>query len=96
MTGVQTCALPDLEYMARLRGSHFETHLPIFKRERVGCLSWGFVGGRTQTIYPWGSPEGSLEPSEWFHDILRRDGTPFDASEVAVIRRMIVEDQKRG
>jgi hypothetical protein len=84
------------EYMARLRGSCFETHLPIFKRERVGCLSWGFVSGRTQTIYPWGSPEGSREPAEWFHDILRRDGTPFDANEVTVIKRIIAEDQKEA
>ena len=80
------------EYMARSRWSRFETHLPIFKRERVGCLCWGFVDGRTQTIYPWGSQEGSLEPAEWFHDILRRDGTPFDSDELSVIKRTIVED----
>jgi endo-1,4-beta-mannosidase len=77
------------EYMARSRGSRFETHLPIFRRERVGCINWGFVSGRSQTIYPWGSPEGSPEPMEWFHDILRRDGTPFDVGEVSTIKRMI-------
>ena len=82
------------EYMARSRGSRFETHLPIFKRERVGCLNWGFVSGRSQTNFPWGSKEGSPEPEEWFHDILRRDGTPFDAGEVSLIKRIIAEDQK--
>jgi len=82
------------EYMARSRGSRFVTHLPIFKRERVGCVNWGLVSGRTQTIYPWGSKEGSSEPKEWFHDILKGDGTPFDAEEVALIKRIIGGDQK--
>jgi endo-1,4-beta-mannosidase len=77
------------EYMARTRGSRFETHLPIFKREGVGCVNWGFVNGRTQTIYPWGSKESSPEPKPWFHDILRRDGAPFDATETAFIKKTI-------
>jgi hypothetical protein len=77
------------EYMARTRGSRFETHLPIFKREGVGCCNWGLVSGKTQTIYPWGSEPESPEPAVWFHDILRSDGTPFDAKETEVIRRII-------
>lgn len=40
------------EYMARTRGSRFESHLPIFRREGVGCINWGLVNGKTQTIYP--------------------------------------------
>jgi hypothetical protein len=76
------------EYMARTRGSRFETHMPIFKREGIGCVNWGFVSGRTQTIYPWGSVEGSPEPKPWFHDILRRDGSPYDAAETAFIKKM--------
>jgi endo-1,4-beta-mannosidase len=80
------------EYMARSRGSRFETHLPIFKRERVGCLNWGLVSHRTQTIYPWWSTAGSPEPKEWFHDIFRRDGTPFNAEEVSFIKKIIAKD----
>jgi hypothetical protein len=74
------------EYMARPRGSRFQSHLPIFRRERVGCLNWGLVSGKTQTIYPWGSPEGAPEPEVWFHDIYRRDGAPFDPDEITFIR----------
>ncbi len=81
------------EYMARPRGSRFETHLPVFKREGVGCINWGFVSGRTQTIYPWGSQPGSPEPDPWFHDILRADGTPFDAAETDLIRKMTGKDR---
>ncbi len=75
------------EYMARPRGSRFETHLPIFKQKGVGCINWGFVSGRTQTIYPWGSKPRALEPNPWFHDILRQNGSPFDAREVAFIKK---------
>jgi len=76
------------EYMARTRGSRFETHLPIFRREGVGCINWGLVSGKTQTIYPWGSEEGSPEPETWFHDILHRDGTPYRPKEVEFIREI--------
>jgi hypothetical protein len=77
------------EYMARTRKSRFETCLPVFKQEKVGCYNWGLVSGKTQTIYPWGSPGGGPEPKVWFHDIFRADGTPFDAKEVAAIKRIV-------
>jgi len=76
------------EYMARTRGSRFETHLPVFKRENVGCMSWGLVAGRTNTIFSWQDRGGAAEPELWFHDILRPDGTPFDAREADIIRRV--------
>jgi hypothetical protein len=74
------------EYMARGVGSRFATHLPFFKDHSIGCWSWGLVAGRTQTYFPWGSPEGAPEPQLWHHDIFRRDGTPFSAREVQTIR----------
>jgi hypothetical protein len=76
------------EFMARTQGSRFATHLPVFKEEKVGCYCWGLVSGKTQTIYPWGSKRGAPEPKVWFHDIFRADGTPFDAGEVAAIKRL--------
>lgn len=80
------------EYMARTRGSLFETCLPVFKREKVGCINWGLVDGKTQTKYPWGSEEGSPEPEPWFHEILHRDGTPYKQDEVDLIRRLTSSD----
>lgn len=73
------------EYMARPI-SLFETHLPVFKETNVGCINWGLVAGKTQTIYPWGSKEGGLEPEVWFHDIFHPDGTPYLQKEVDFIR----------
>ena len=76
------------EYMARTNNSTFEKNLPVLKRYQVGAINWGLVSGKTNTIYPWGSKEGSPEPAIWFHDIFRRDGTPFDPGEVKVIREL--------
>jgi endo-1,4-beta-mannosidase len=76
------------EYMARTNKSKFETHLPILKRYNVGAINWGLVSGKSNTIFPWRSKEGSPEPAIWFHDIFRKDGTAFDEKEIAVIRSL--------
>ena len=65
--------------------SNVQTHLPILKRENVGCYNWGLVSGKTQTKYPWGSPKGAPEPEVWFHDLLGKDGTPFDHKEIEIM-----------
>ncbi len=77
------------EYMARTRNSRFETHLPIFKKYNVGAINWGLVSGKSNTIFEWGKPipDGS-EPKIWFHDIFRKDGTPYDPKETELIRRL--------
>jgi hypothetical protein len=76
------------EYMARSNKSLFQTHLPIFKRYGVAAINWGLVSGRSNTIFPWGSKEGSPEPKPWFHDIFRKDGTPYDQQEILLIRQL--------
>jgi hypothetical protein len=78
------------EYMARPLGSTFMSILPILKEEKVGAYNWGFVSGKSQTIYPWDSWEKpyNAEPAVWFHDIFRGDGTPYDAKEVEFIRQI--------
>lgn len=74
------------EYIARGAGSRFETHLPLMKTENVGAINWGLVYGKTQTIFPWGSPLNAPEPNVWHHDIFRKDGTPFDEKEIEIIK----------
>lgn len=76
------------EWMARTLGSRFKTHLPLFKKYRIGCYNWGLVVGRTQTYMPWGSKKGDPEPEIWFHDIFRKDGTPFDPAEIELIKNI--------
>ena len=76
------------EYMARPNGSTFDPHLAYLKEQKVAAHCWGFVNGKSQTIYPWDSWQKpyKAEPKVWFHDIFRADGTPYDAKEVEYIR----------
>ena len=79
------------EYMARGSGSTFDTVLPIAKRERVAAINWGFVAGKTQTYLPWDSwqrPYTESQPTVWFHDVFRQDGTPYRQHEVDLIREL--------
>lgn len=77
------------EYMARKNGSTFQTIMPLLKQNHVAAINWGFVAGKTNTIYAWDTPipDGS-EPELWFHDILRPDGTPYSQAEVDTIRSL--------
>jgi hypothetical protein len=78
------------EYMARPMGSTFATVLPWLKSQRIGAYNWGFVAGKSQTQYPWDSWKRpyAAPPKVWFHDIFRSDGTPYDAKEIAAIKRV--------
>jgi hypothetical protein len=77
------------EYMARTRGSRFQNILPLLKSRHVAAINWGFVSGKTNTIYAWDTPmPDGKEPKIWFHDIFRQDGTPFSTEEIKFIRSM--------
>jgi hypothetical protein len=78
------------EYMARPAGSTFEGVLPYLREQNVGAYNWGFVNGKTQTIYPWDSwtKKYTAEPPLWFHDIFHTDGRPYREEEVRLIRRV--------
>jgi hypothetical protein len=74
--------------MARTNNSRFETHLPLLKRHQVSAINWGLVSGKSNTIFPWGSKEGTPEPALWFHDVFRKDGSPFSVAEIQVIKKV--------
>ena len=77
------------EYMARLRGSTFENSMPMLKKENVGAINWGLVSGKTNTIYAWDTPIPSgEEPKTWFHDVFRKDGTPYKPEETKLIKQL--------
>jgi hypothetical protein len=84
------------EYMARGNGSFFKPNLEIAKKYNVGMYNWGFVDGKTQTIYPWNSWEKqyTAEPDLWFHDIFRADGTPYKEEEVTYIKMLTGKGKK--
>jgi len=77
------------EYMARPRNSLFGTVLPMLKKENVGAINWGFVSGKTNTIYAWDTPMlDGKEPKLWFHDIFRKDGTAYIPEETNLIKKL--------
>jgi hypothetical protein len=79
------------EYMARGAGSTFDGSLPIAKRYHVAAINWGLVAGKTQTYLPWDSwqrPYVLIQPTIWFHEVFRNDGTPYRQHEVDFIREL--------
>jgi len=76
------------EYIARTYGSKFQTHLPLMKEENVGAINWGLVSGKTQTIYPWNHAYNDTTIEVWHHDILHKDGSPYDRDEVELIKKL--------
>jgi hypothetical protein len=91
------------EWMARICESLVSTHLPIFAHEKVGCINWGLVAGKTNTIYPWQdifnvsnimgeSANQQATRDAWFHDLFNADGTPYDPNEVELFKRYTMEN----
>jgi hypothetical protein len=78
------------EYLARSFGSTIQAVLPALKANDVGAYTWGLVDGKTQTIYPWSSwtRPFTAAPPVWHHDLFRANGTPFDDSEIRLIRSL--------
>ncbi|WP_246150994.1 cellulase family glycosylhydrolase [Adhaeribacter aerolatus] len=84
------------EYMSRGNKSTFQGSLSVAKKYKVAAYNWGFVAGKTNTIYPWDSWQKPYptEPELWFHDIYRPGGDPYRAEEVALIRELTQANAK--
>ena len=81
------------EYLARGNGSTFEDILPIFKENGIHAINWGFVSGKTNTIFPWSSWTTAFDsmPKVWHHDIYRTDKSPFSANEINFLKRELAQ-----
>lgn len=77
------------EYMARTRGSRFDNIMPLLKEKKIAAINWGLVAGKSNTMYAWDKPmPDGKEPGIWFHDIFRKDGSPFSEDEIKLIRSL--------
>lgn len=81
------------EYLARGNGSTFEDILPMFKENEIHAVNWGFVSGKTNTIFPWSSWSKAFDsmPKIWHHDIYRTDKSPFSEEEIAFLKAELME-----
>ncbi len=78
------------EWMNRPAGSTVKDCLGLFKEANVGCLAWGLVNGKTQTHLRWGHrPENLPYTGAWQHDLFRGDLTPYDPSEIDLIKAAV-------
>jgi hypothetical protein len=93
MKSLQQLGRPLLctEYMARVSNSKFDPLLGIMKEHKISAYCWGFVAGRTQTIYPVSSWRKVFvaEPNVWNNEILHVDGTPYRVTETDYIRKIL-------
>jgi Cellulase (glycosyl hydrolase family 5) len=79
------------EWMARSAGSTVDGVLPVARRENIGMVNWGLVQGKIQTNLPWDSwqrPYTLQQPTIWFHDLIRPDGTPYREREAEIFRNL--------
>lgn len=77
------------EYMARTQNSTFQSIMPYLKAENIGAINWGLVAGKTNTIFAWDTPLPEVqEPPLWFHDIFRKDGSPYSEEEILMIKEL--------
>ena len=51
------------EWLARTRGSQVKDCLPVMKKLRAGAINWGFVSGKSATIWDWSSRGGDRKVS---------------------------------
>ena len=80
------------EYLARGQGSTFQAMLPLLKKEQVSAINWGFVAGKTNTLFPWSSWENEFDslPKIWHHDIFLPDKTPYDQNEIDFLKEILL------
>jgi len=83
------------EYLARGNGNTFDSILPLFKENEIHAINWGFVAGKTNTIFPWSSWTTAFDsmPKVWHHDIYRTDKTPFSEAEITLLKTILKEPQ---
>ena len=84
------------EYLYRGGDCRFQNYLPLLAKHGIGAINWGLVAGKTNTMWDWWSwekPDG-VEPKVWHHDILRKDGTPFDKEETDFIQSITKQERE--
>lgn len=83
--------LINTEWMNRPAGSTIDSNLQVFFQQKVGCMLWGLVNGKTQTDLPWGHRPGDPAPKVWQHDLFTKDFKPYNQKEIDLLRKYILQ-----
>lgn len=81
--------LINTEWMNRPAGSTIDSNLNVFFVDKIGCMLWGLVNGKTQTHLPWGHRPGDPEQAIWQHDLYKPDLTAYDQKELLMLKEHI-------
>ena len=81
--------LINTEWMHRPFQSLIQTHLPLWKREKIGCYFFGLVNGKTQFHIAWDfiKEYPSVDTSVWMQDLYHADFTPYDQEELDILKK---------
>lgn len=83
------------EWLNRINRQTVQDVYPLLYLDRINCMCWGFVAGKTQTYEPWDSLWEQYEASDgkkdfdftkWQHDLLRPNLRPYDPNEIKLIK----------
>ena len=86
--------LINTEWMNRPAGSTIDSNLHLFFEDKIGCMLWGLVNGKTQTHLPWGHRPGDPVQALWQHDLYKTDQTPYDKKELDLLKKYIDQSKK--
>ncbi len=76
----------NTEWMNRYAASTITDNLSIFYENKVGCMLWGLVNGKTQTNLPWGHRPGDPVSKLWQHDLFHSDFAAYDQKELEILK----------
>lgn len=85
----------NTEWLHRIWHNNVEDLFPLFRKEKIGCFSWGWVTGKSQTREPWewlfneydNGKGRDWDFTKWQHDLVRPNLRPYDYKEYEIIKR---------
>lgn len=79
------------EWLFREGENKIETHMPLFKENKVGIYNWGLVKGKTQTNLSWATMQGHPNPNPivWQHDLFDENHKPYSQEEIDFIKKIV-------
>jgi hypothetical protein len=88
--------LINTEWMNRPAGSTIDSNLNVFFADKIGCMLWGLVNGKTQTHLPWGHRPGDPPQAVWQHDLYKQDFTPYNQRELDLLKSHIQQSNSKA
>lgn len=83
--------MANTEWLHRIWDNNIADQLPLYHEKKIASYSWGLVAGFSQHYLPWEWLKASrpdLDYAKWQHDLFHGDHTPYDESEIELIKKL--------